>query len=177
MCNRGLDYSLSKSTSLLSSQFVQLSVYMSISILSSVLSPHKRYGYSSPGRCCPASWRWGCCWGCRTGHVPLWCGEPLHFLTRFKKRVLSEPWSKYPHAEMAAMSANPRLIFRWDHYTLTQALFPVWVINESEIDPYHSTMPQRGHELWKLHSPDPPWWDGNGVTDEIHLQRKRGRGT
>lgn len=46
----------------------------------------------------------------------------------------------------------------------------LWV---SSRDPYRSAMPHRGHELWTHHSPDPPWWDGNGVISEIHLQRQR----
>lgn len=40
-------------------------------------------------------------------------------------------------------------------------------------DYYRSTRPRRGHELWTLHSPDPPWWDGSGAASEIHLQRQR----
>lgn len=40
-------------------------------------------------------------------------------------------------------------------------------------DYYRSTRPRRGHELWTLHSPDPPWWDGSGAASEIRLQRQR----
>lgn len=40
-------------------------------------------------------------------------------------------------------------------------------------DYYRSTRPRRGHELWTLHSPDPPWWGGSGAASEIHLQRQR----
>lgn len=40
-------------------------------------------------------------------------------------------------------------------------------------DYYRSTRPRRGHELWTLHSPDPPWWGGSGAASEIRLQRQR----
>lgn len=71
--------------SLSAGRFVQLPVVMSRSILKSVPCPHKLGCCNSPGSCCPGELWWGYCWGWMRGCVPLWCGEPLRFLKRWKQ--------------------------------------------------------------------------------------------